>query len=238
MKFFWIAGWSFIFLLLLHFSLAIPAGPSTLSMVSSSRYPLASASNTSAMAGNVSELTILADSITQTWQGYFGNVSGAIVLGDSNNNTLYNWTLASANGEIYAVRDSVTPTWSSVRCANFTELLSEESVLNVPVAAADGLNETFFNTSVFNDFYVGPLNINSTQDCYATNLYNDTGAQSAYFSEVILSDTTANLIYTSILNDNIVGFDSLSHDFEMIVGEDGHNGDTNPTPYYFYVELQ
>jgi hypothetical protein len=68
-------------------------------------------------------------------------------------------------------------------------------------------------------------------------LYNGTGASSSSFQEVVLSDGS-NLVYTSLLANDANGFDNKTHDFEMIVGENGHLGDTTSTPYYFYLELQ
>jgi hypothetical protein len=29
----------------------------------------------------------------------------------------------------------------------------------------------------------------------------------------------------------------VKYDFQMLVAEDGHQGDMNPTDYYFYVEI-
>jgi len=40
------------------------------------------------------------------------------------------------------------------------------------------------------------------------------------------------------LEENVLGFDNRHHDFEMMVLEDGHNGNSGTTDYYFYVELQ
>src|SRR3990167_1096282 len=56
------------------------------------------AGSVNAQAGNVTELNIFGYSITQTWQGYFGNVSGTIILADANDKVMYNWSLASSEG--------------------------------------------------------------------------------------------------------------------------------------------
>ena len=62
--------------------------------VSSGRGTTSSAVATAAQAGNVSEITLYGDSITQTWQGYYGNVSGVIKLADAGDNVMYNWTVS------------------------------------------------------------------------------------------------------------------------------------------------
>jgi len=229
----------FIFLLLIASSIVVaaPTGPTSATNLGSSRYNAVSAANVSAVAGNVTELNFIANTVTSTWQGYFGNVTGMIILGNSNNQSLYNWNLTSPSGQVYATRLSSVPVWASVRCANQTEINSEDLVLGVnQTVDQDSVNKTFINTTSFNPFYVGSLNINTTQNCRAVQLYNGSGVSSPNFAEVLLSDTS-NMIYTGIISNPASGFDNRSHQFEMLVGENGHNGDTSVTPYYFYLEL-
>jgi len=224
-------------ILSLQSAVAEPTGPSSIDPIGSSRFPVTSASNISAIAGNVSELNFESNSITNTWQGYFGNISGSILLGDANNNTLYNWTSASPNGEIYATRSSTAPSWATIGCADETELNTEDTDLGVnSTVDQDAVNRTFLNTTAFSAFYVGNVNINSTQDCRATHLNDENGAPSSAFAEVLLSDTT-NLIYTGLITTPTVGFDNRTHQFQMLVGENGHSDNTDVTPYYFYLEL-
>ena len=68
------------------------------------------------------------------------------------------------------------------------------------------------------------------------------------FQEVLLSvNNSDTVIYATIIeNDQIgnrtdvMGFDNTTHDFQMIVGDDGHPGDKQDTTtqYYFYVEIE
>lgn len=219
-------------------SIAAPVGPSSANIGSSSRYSAINAANISAVAGNVTELNFNANTITNTWQGYFGNVTGTIVLGNSNNQSLYNWNLSSPTGEVYATRNSNIPNWDTISCANQEQINSEDALLGVnQTIDQDSVNRTFLNTTFFNSFYVGGININSTQNCRAVNLYDGTGSASTNFQEVLLHDGNS-MIYTALLTQNSVGFDNRTYDFEMLVGEDGHLGDTNPLSYYFYLELQ
>ena len=64
------------------------------------------------------------------------------------------------------------------------------------------------------------------------------------FQEILLTDN-ASIIFTTIIENDIVGddlevqgFDNQTHDFQMLVGEDGHGGDDSITSYYFFVELE
>ena len=90
-----------------------PTGPSTLTRNQDSKFSTNNwpGVNVSALAGNVTELNITSLTQTQTWQGYYGNVTGTIVLDDAENWTLYSWNLAEPQGEIYASNSS-TVIWS------------------------------------------------------------------------------------------------------------------------------
>jgi hypothetical protein len=74
---------------------------------------------------------------------------------------------------------------------------------------------------------------------YTYNSTPDSGVQSR-FQEVLLYERMQKRpIFTSILNETgQIGFNNETWDFQMIVADDGHNGDTATTTYYFYVELE
>lgn len=251
-----------------------PEGPGTFTQVTSTRRAAAANASIAAYAGNVTHLNVAGSTVTQTWQGYVGNVSGTITLDDSSGNTLYDWTLADPEGEIYA---TYTPyvDWTTgfVTCWNWSDQSAGDSnaltlgelegwdTTNAPTNVAtlglatddvDGVNETFSvpGASAHSSFYVAGKYIDGTAgvSCPLAKLYNSTSttgtAASAPFEQVLLqyngtaSINSGGVIYTSILKDDIVGYDGTTWDFEMIVGEDGHSGNTATTTYYFYVELE
>jgi len=241
---------------------ALPSGPTQpIVPAKSERYPTWVPQTVAAEAGNVTEFNTNGSSITRTWQGYFGNITGMIVLGDANNNTLYDWYLASPQGEIYAVRNAIVPTWTSVRCADQTELQAEDVALGVNESVdEDAVNLTFviggapdqkarYPASDFTHplFYVANQTI-VDNSCPVVTLYNSSREPSPYFKEVMLSDGSANMIYTGIIAHTLNpfaesdGFDARTHDFEMIVGENGHGNDIGPSAiistYWFYLELE
>jgi len=214
-----------------------------------------------AIAGNVTELDITGYTTTQSWQGYFGNVSGTIQLADAQDNVMYNWSLASPEGEVYAsTSDSIS--WSSVMCFNFTadgtygddsanvgetslhgmNLTQLESAFNIKSDDVDGVDETFslIGAGTHDKFYVANLEF-AEGECPNTRIYNNTGkGANDNFEEVLLYDySTQSVIFTAILDEeDVLGFDNKYHDFEMLVLEDGHGTDTSVTTYYFYVELE
>jgi len=250
---------------------ALPVGSKSLDRSNEQRWPTWGALNTTALAGNVTELTFNASTITRTYQGYYGNITGFIVLGDASNNTLYDWTLASPQGEIYAVRDSTVPSWESVGCASQGELQSEDLRLKVNESIdEDSVNQTFvvggapdqlarFPTSDLShpQFWVANQSVTANA-CAVATLYNSSYMPSANFKEVLLSDNVnvpvtpgvsqeGFVIYTAIIAHSInpfadsLGFNFENHDFEMLVGEDGHGANTGTTAttstYWFYLEL-
>jgi hypothetical protein len=257
----------FLFVILLVFflniSLVLAVEPfgATVNQTSSTRAPPANATGIPAIAGNVTELTITGSSITQSWQGYFGNVSGTIQLADGSNNVMYNWSLASPEGEIYASTNN-SIAWNYVQCLNFsadgsygdtvsggnpgatnaqgTNLTMLEDMFGIVSDDVDGVNETFtLLGSGHNTFYTNNIEF-LEGECRNTQIFSNAGqGEDNKFEEVLLYEpTTRSVIFTSLLNENLLGFDNNPHDFEMLVLENGHLTDTNPTTYYFWVELE
>jgi len=198
-----------------------------------------------AFAGNVTEFDIFGYSITQAWQGYFGNVTGTIQLADSSDNVMYNWSLASPEGEIYAVNSSVV-SWANVECFNFTSdtelnLSQLEESFNIASDDVDGVDETFalLGAGSHDSFYTNSIEFTEGQ-CPNTRIYDNSGSGTdGSFEELLMYDPSNNaLIFTSILDEDVLGFDAGTHDFQMIVLEDGHGTNLVGTNYYFYVELE
>mgnify|MGYP000427392180 CR=1 FL=1 len=191
-----------------------------------------------AQAGNVTELNIFGYTTTQSWQGYFGNVSGTIQLADAQDKVMYNWSQTSAQGEVYVANQS-SVSWSNIECFNFTSttelnITQLESAFNINSDDVDGIDETF-NLNDHPEFYVGTTKFTAGK-CNNTKLYDENGAGTFY--EVLLYDSSTKIpVYAAILSDDTTGFDGKTHDFELIVPEDGHNGDNSVTTYYFYLEL-
>src|SRR3989339_536096 len=115
-----------IAILAIAYVYALPTGPSgPIVPISSERLDSWGPQTIPALAGNITEFNTDTSSITRTWQGYFGNISGTIVLGDANNNTLYDWDLAMPQGEIFATRTASVPAWSDVACSTAAESESQ-----------------------------------------------------------------------------------------------------------------
>ena len=213
-----------------------------------------------AQAGNVTELNIFGYSITQSWQGYFGNVSGTLTLSNSAGDAMYNWSVASPRGQIYAsVNNSLQ--WQYVQCFNYTSfgdfeddkpqagntslnglnLTQLEDMFNIPRSAVDGVDETFnlFGVDGHRSFYTSSMLFGDGQ-CPSTRVFGSAGSQNKNeFEEVLLYEPESkSIVFTSLLNENLQGFDGKSYDFQMLVLEDGRGTNTETTNYYFYLEIE
>jgi hypothetical protein len=156
-------------------------------------------------------------------------------LQDTIGNIFFNWSDALPEGEIFATRtDSVN--FYSVSCITPEQITQEESYLGQQSDDVDSVTNTF-NEQNHPMFYLGGKKFEN-DTCISTNIYDDSGKDTQHFYELLLSDFDSNIIYTAIVDNNVNGFDNRTHDFEMIVGDNGHDGITSPTLYYFYVELQ
>jgi hypothetical protein len=207
----------------------------------------------------VTELNIFGYSSTQSWQGYFGNVTGVIQLANGADKVMYNWSAASPRGEIYASTNGSGIIWQNIQCLNFTakgsyagdtagggtsqngtNLTQLETMFGITSDAVDGVDETFNLLGTgHREFYASNINF-SEGKCQSTRIFADNGAGADNeFEEVLLYEPASkSVIFTTLLNENILGFDQRYHDFEMLVLENGHGSDTSTTTYYFYVELE
>jgi len=211
-----------------------------------------------AQAGNITELILTGTTITQAWQGYYGNVSGTVTLEDASGDVLYNWTgLADVSGEVYASTNQ-TVAWAGIQCLNFTangtmesagetaggtnlagtNLTRLHSEFNVGSTDGDAVNNTFTEGNSHAEFFTANLNF-TIGECPSTDVFDNTGAVDGTFEEVLLYEpTTTSVVFAALLESDVTGFDNRAHDFEMLVLEDGHSGDESSTTYYFFAEIE
>jgi hypothetical protein len=222
-------------LLLVETVFAAPVPATGLTPGVSSHRNLSNLNRTSvdAQAGNITQLDINALSISQSWQGYYGNISGNIILADANNRSLYEWgNGTSVHGEVFASRTAAVD-WDTINCSNTTIVSAEETYLGQNAGDADSVSRTFTG-SAHPSFLVGMRNMSG---CPSTNVFVNGGAQSNDYHQILLADATDNLVYTTIIDPGKTGFDGQQHDFQLLVAENGRPGNEAPTTYYFFTEL-
>ena len=226
----------FLSLFFVSIGYAQPYGADVVTVRNSTRYNASEGTVPfiNAQAGNVTQLEINATSVTTSWQGFYGNVTGKILLADAAGNNFYDWNMSVPSGEVYASRSNAV-TWAGINCTNQTALYSEETTLGQASNDPDSINNTFTLTS-HPAFLVGSSNMTT---CRSTKAYESTGQMGSSYWQILLNDGTNN-VYTTLLDTaGTIGFDDRPWQFQLLVGENGKTGqEATITPYYFYVELQ
>ncbi|MEM4711019.1 MAG: hypothetical protein QXL18_03670 [Candidatus Woesearchaeota archaeon] len=225
-----------IFILILESVVfAIPQGP-VIVYNNTETPPIQPAASITTSGGSFTVLLLNATQQTPRWKAYVGNVTGKLVLSDSTSSSIFDWTLASVTGEVYATRSNSVD-WATINCANYTTIINEDVFMNMSPSNPDTINKTFAN-KIHKSFYVGNILIqNSTCNAVATYI-NDTSqalTEDAKFQEILLQDSSGSLIYSTLINQNTTGYNQQKYDFQLIVAENEYL--SVPTTYYMYVEL-
>ena len=210
-----------------------PLGAETADVIESSRFnQTIPPTQIDAQAGNVTELSLTGIAVTRFWQGFYGNITGTIILSDATGNNFYDWGITNPTGQVYASRnDSVS--WSDVACPTPVEIEEEETFLGQLETDPDSITNTF-SESNHPEFLVGTQLL---ENCPTTQAFSSGGTQDENFWQILLS-SEGEMIYTTLIEDTTPeGFDGRPWHFQLLVGENGVQN-TNPTPYYFYLELQ
>ena len=251
---------------------AIPAGPNTLTILgnTTSTVPGGQKVN-STINGSISPggfiFTAGLQSTQQNtrWKGYVGNVTGTLALDDASGNTLFQWSLTTITGEVYATRGSGNINWTGINCTWHGENSSSASNSFRVVEEAenkainhsnreDNITATFSLTN-HSQIVVGSVII-PKNSCFSVQTWQKDAVQSfadsdsANFTQVLLYDGTnnsvnktdytlrGNVVYEAKIESDVTGFNSgETYDFQMILPESGLATWSGSTAYYFYVEL-
>lgn len=184
-------------------------------------------------SGNVTQANIESTTSSNSWQGYFGTTKGNIVLSNNKGAIFYDWNIVNPNGEVYATRTNDV-NFATIGCSNEAEQIAEETFIGQLATDSDSVRKTF-NNNVHPAFNVGSVSIDANE-CNSTNIFVNGTYQTTSFFELLLSDSSSNIIYTAIIDWNQTGFNYQNYDFQMLVGE--NNNISTTTSYYFFVEIQ
>jgi len=224
-------------LLLVLFAGFILAAPQGTQIVSNTTEyaPVGSIGSQNTTGGSFTTLILNTTTQTPRWKAYVGNVSGQFTLDDASSNTIYDWTATTFTGEVFSSRSN-SVSWGDIRCAQDSLITTEHTALNMTAVQVDNINKTF-NDTIHSAFFIGSTYFtNST--CRAIATYVNDAAQTpdenADF-QVVLLDDTSNLVFAALVEQDVIGFDNLTYDFQMIVPESDQQA--TPNVYYFYTEL-
>lgn len=214
---------------------ADPTGASITSNVTSSA-PSYSPDNRTDAGGTITTIVMDVTQQNNNWKAYVGNVSGVLTLDDANGNTIYQWSMSDSEviGEVYTSRNS-SPLWVDINCSTNTTIDTEDTDMGFTGISIDSINRTF-NESTHNTILVAGKTIPSDQ-CRSTATYVNSTRQdqgSAYFQVTLLEDGS-NLIYSTPIKNNYVGYDNETIvDFQILVADDVSSA---ASTYYFFVEI-
>jgi hypothetical protein len=142
----------------------------------------------------------------------------------------YNWSgLNSLSGEVFASASGAVD-WGTIACTDATAISDLETALGISATDADRIENTY-TSNAHPAFAVGGTPLSG---CNSTNAYVSSALDPSSFYQVLLADGSANVVYTTLINESLTGFDSAAHDFQLLVGESDAVGSTD---LYFYIEL-
>jgi len=211
---------------------ATPTGPSSINVTANETKGITAAQMFNISGGYISKMNITATVKNPHWKAFVGWIDGKFTLEDSSGSTIYDWTLSTVGGEVYATRASSTINWGTISCADASEITAEDTALNH--TGEDNITSTFSSSNTAT-FVVAGTTISATA-CSSTNTYVNNATQSSAFEEVILHDET-DIVYATILEADATGYDGSTYDFQMLVPENALETWTGATAYYLYVEL-
>jgi len=178
--------------------------------------------------GNVTYLDFDSGQQSQIWQGFFGQISGGLVLENSQGYTMYDWTIVEAKGEVLATRHIISD-WSQINCSTQNEIYQEEYRLNIPNASSEGINDTYMNTT-HPQFEVGLIVINGCRSTLTDNSTSD----KAVFWNIVLNADANRTVFAGLIEDNVIGFNGTAVDYQLLVPANRTSGFA---VYNFYLDL-
>ena len=192
-------------------------------VVSTSKLTPGTNANVTTEGGNVTNLNLAGNVSTEKWAGYWGNVSGRLVLAPSSGSLFYTWAWTSANGgEVCAVAAPSGFNWAT---------------LALPVAAQ--IDTAFGFLTGETDATAGTLTTGCTVGVAGQNpagLGNYTGVGG--FQTCAISDGgTAKANYAFCVNITQGGslFNGATGDYELLAPTNSTAGAFET--HYFWLEL-
>ncbi len=176
--------------------------------------------STSVTAGGTAQADVQSVSSTSRWAGFYGSITGKIVLADASSNWFKNWTVSSVNGALVYGSTANNADFSTLAAAH----VADEPAFLTTSGAADNFALTF-NANETATFNSQSINANYTLT------YNNAGTET--FKTYALKDGSSNLIWAALAQDDATGYNGNTIDYQLLVPVDG----TTATTYYFYLEL-
>jgi len=174
---------------------------------------------------------------TYRWAGFWGNITGKIVLKDNSGNDfmLGHWSITSVQDGsiIYATTYDQVLDPTLFNTTNYTFLTIADQAYGYNYTVTDSITNTFVNYSSFQSPSMeNSITVNSTLVGTWTNyIIRRTGSWPS---------ATTDFVFAVEIKNNKQGFNNQIMDYELLIPENEEAGDGEgiPTTYYFWVELR
>jgi len=215
---------------------ANPTGPDSIEIIRNVTKNTTTTKMLNVSGGRIVTLDINATVQNPRWKAFVGNVTGKFTLMDTEGAIVFDWSIASMTGRVYATANSTALSWATINCSNVTTLEAENVRMN-HTRSDDNITRTFNSSGngTHDEFYVANRQM-PANTCPTLNTYNNSLAQDTIFEEAALFDGS-NTIYAALLEQDMGGYNNYKYDFQMIVPEIGLSDFTGATAYYIYVEI-
>ncbi len=208
------------------FGIASAFSPATPTQISQTRWIPSYTNNITTQGGNITYALIDGTLLTSRWAAFFGNVSGAIILGD-NANQVFTWSWTPAVGGEVCLSTNNAYDFVDGAAASTTDAQSLDSVFGLG-AAADNATNTFTTQDC-------TMQLNNTNSITGTANVTTAGG----FDTCLITDgttsTKADFAFCTDINGTGTNFEGNNVHYQVMVP-------TNPgidalEEYYFYMEL-
>jgi hypothetical protein len=171
-------------------------------------------------AGNITQANVASNMSTFKWAGLLGNASGSLKLGDASSNVMYSW---NALGKlVYASR--VAPAWATLADANAGDVTGAFAFLG---AGSDAYATTFTG---------GSESIGSNLFTINSDFAQTLSSAASTWKTYSLTDG-ANIVFAGLVSATGTAYNGHTVDYQMIIPEDGTNGNQVLTAWNLYLEL-
>lgn len=213
---------------------AAPVGASNVTAGTPVTLGSASTGTAQAWGGNITQVNFTINSTTLHWQAFYGSITAGLRLASSGG-TVKSWTVSTLRGMVY-VSQSSNVDFSALNSTSVS-LANLDSAFSFLSGADDSAANTGTNSAnpAFNISQYQVL-VNSRP---LITTRNGSGVEA--WKQVVLNDgNTSNqsrYVFAAFINSSGSAYDNSSAQYQVIVPENAA-GDTTPTTYYFYGEIQ
>jgi len=205
------------------------SGAATSGETDLARWTGATAGNATTEGGNITDVDVDADSLTDRWGAFFGNVSGYLSLTDGAGvNDVYNWTWAAASqGEVCVSTDQAFD-WANVEDSDAADVVAMNTAFGLGAAvdnttgtfSTNNCGLTFDQGAVANTANVTHMGLSSFETCAVDDSVTGTEGGFAFCTNIDATGTNYN---------------GTTANYEIMVPTTPGAG--NAETYYFFAEL-